>query len=231
MKDNRNLAPNPLRGKRQPLMTTLDWNRPPGRQMLDRELPKGEFDTRDMLHKLLRQTRKQDRKNGCFRKTTAGVAAAILSVLRDPSSREEFFRLTGISPEKVRSDEECARFLAVGWMLGDWARMIDAITLERLALFERERQMARRLRGLGAPFKDDADRAAWKAAQHLLTADLVRTSTRYLGFVLERDFGVRAPRLIAAAVSDGFELTPRMTERQARYLCRWEQATPPKLLG
>ena len=60
-------------------------------------------------------------------------------------------------------------------------------------------------------------------------ADLIHASARHLGRALERDFGLRASRPIAEFVTRIFELTPRMTERQARRQCGWNQAKPPEL--
>ena len=237
MKDNRNFAvkmpkgerrlnltANPPRGKRQRPTAQIDWNRAVGRQVLDRALPNIEFD------KLLRLTLRRAGGGDGFHKATNGVGKAILDVLRDPTAREEFLLLARVSPEAFGSDEECARSLAIGLMIADLARMVDAIALKRLALFESERDMALFMRSLGKPFNDEAERSDWKAQLNGLTADLIHTSARHLGRALERDFGLRASRPIAEFVTRIFELTPRMTERRARRLCGWNKAKPPELL-
>jgi hypothetical protein len=217
----------PPRGKRQRHTAQIDWNRRVGRQALDRALPNIEFD------KLLRLTLKRAPGGDGFHKATNGVATAILDILRDPPAREEFLRLARVSPEAYckayRSDEECARSLAIGLMIADLARMIDAMALKRLALFESERDMAFFMQSFGKPFKDEAERCDWKAQLNGLTADLIHASARHLGRALERDFGLRASRPIAEFVTRIFELTPRMTERQARRQCGWNQAKPPEL--
>jgi hypothetical protein len=194
--------------------------------MLDRVLPKNDFDKSDSLGEILWQARKQDRKNGGFRKTTSGVGSAILSLLRDRETRDE---LLAFAPELSGSDETCARSLAIGLMLGNLGHMLDAAANRRLAEFEVERRKARTLRELGPDdYTEDADRHASRAMRHLLAADLAHATARYIGWSLERDFGVRAPRLVAKFVTRAFQLTPAMNERQARYLCGWERATPPK---
>ena len=198
-------------------------------------LPRDESDTLDMLGKILQQTRRRARGRNGFQLPTSGAAAAFQTVLLDPLKREELLQEAPfrrfVEDGDWKDEEHCARSLAIGFIIGNLAHMIDAVALKKLAQFQYEKEMAQMLRGLGAAFRDDADRSAWKAAQHRLTAELIHASARYIGFALERDFGVRAPRFVAETVTRAFGLTPAMNERQARYLCGWEQATtPPKLL-
>jgi hypothetical protein len=63
-----------------------------------------------------------------------------------------------------------------------------------------------------------------------MTADLTRASARQIGLAMERDFAVRAARITAEMTTVALGLNPPMTERQARGVCGWNQAKPPKLL-
>jgi hypothetical protein len=218
MKDRRNLTAQPPRGKRQPPTVQIDWGRPLGRQVLDRVIRNGDAHAFD---KTLRMTLMRKRGGDGFHKETGGIAAAILDLLRDKDLRREFTKVIKVSPESFRSDEGCARFLAVGFMFGDVASKLDAIANRGLAKFERERRLERRLRELGDDFDEAADWYGKKAADHLWAVEVARGFARYLGCSLERDFGVRAPRLVADVTNRGFEMTPEMTEHQARRLCGW----------
>jgi hypothetical protein len=215
MMDRRNPIGSVPRGKRQQLTVRFDWGLPLGRQMLDRTVRNGEFD------RLLRMTLKRARGRDGFHKASSGIAAAILDLLRDEDLRREFTKIVKLSPESFRSDEECARFLAIGFMFGDLAGKLDAIANRRLAKFERERKLERRLRELSGDFDEDADWHARKAAGHLNAVEIAHGFVRYVALSIERDFGVRAPRLVAEFTNRAFEMTPKMSERQARYLCSW----------
>jgi hypothetical protein len=210
----------------------------PGRQLIDRVFAPP-FD------KVLRQLYKRDRKCGGFYHPTneripdvlgIGMAAAFLGLLRDPRTREDFLRLNGVSPENVRCDESLARALALAWMIGNLAKWRDAEVNKRLDQFRHERRRAQTLHELGEDYEEDARRHDWKALAHLNEAvDEYRAATRsvgtivrYIGWSLEEDFSLRAPRLVAELVTNIVGLRPKMTERQARYLCGWEQRSPMK---
>jgi hypothetical protein len=224
MKDPRNLTAQPPRGKRQPPTVQIDWGRPLGRQVLDRVIRNGDANAFD---KVLRMTLMRKRGGDGFHKETDGIAAAILDLLRDKDLRREFAKVIMVSPESFRSDEECARSLTIGYVFGNLARRLDAVTSQRLAKFERERGLERRLRDLSDDFDEAADWYGKKAADHLRAVEVAHGFARYLGRSLERDFGVRAPRLVAEVTNRGFKMTPEMTEHQARYLCGWKR-TPSK---
>jgi hypothetical protein len=205
----------------------------PGRQMLNRLLSSGEFD------KLLRLIRKRSLKGDGFRKSTSGISAAILGLLRDPRTREEFLRLAEVSLEEFRSEEDCARSLAVGLVIGDWAQKLDYKANERLDQFWCEMRRAIKLRVIGEGYEEDAQRHARKARDHLKAPGIASGSARYVGRCLERDFGgLRAPKCVADLVNCAFNLKRKttaqrplrrkrpleptqLTEHQVRYLCGW----------
>jgi hypothetical protein len=139
-----------------------------------------------------------------------------------------FFRT---SPEGFSSDEHLARTLAAVWMFYSLAKMRDAEVNEWFDRFRQERRKAQTLHQLGENYEDDAKRHVYKALAHLdeaaddyrAASRPVRNIVRYIGRSLEQDFGIRAPRLVAELVTNIVGLRPKMTERQARYLCRWER--------
>jgi hypothetical protein len=226
VKDNRNVNANPLKGKRRRPAVQIDWSRPVGRQVLDRVLPSGEFD------KLLRMSRRRARRGDGFHKATSGAAAAMLDILHDSQARQTLLTPARVSPATFRSGEDCARSLAIGWMIGDMATKLDDDAYRRLAKYEIERQKARTLRGLGEEFGEDADRHDREAADLMKAVEVAHGAVRYLGRCLERDFdSLRAPRLVADFVTRAFGMTPKMTERQVRYLCGWERRYVRDALG
>jgi hypothetical protein len=189
----------------------------PGRQLLDRVISGRVFD------KLLRQLQKQNRRCGGFHNPTSGMAAKLLGCLRDPHTRKDLLQLTKVSPESFRSDEDCARSLAVGWMIGNLVTWFEADFNKRFAQFCHERRNAQTLHEMGEDYEEDARRHTRKALAHL---DAARSRSvdgivRYAGWSLQRDFGLRAPRLVAKLVTHALGLRPKMTERHARYLCGW----------
>jgi hypothetical protein len=191
----------------------------PSRRLFDRVLSGCVFD------KLLRQLRKQDRECGGFHHPTSGMALAYLGLLRDPNTREDLLRLTGFSPEYFRCDEDIARGIAVGLMIHNMTKMFEAEFNKRFDQFCHERSKAQKLHELGEGFQEDARRHVWKALAHLEAARSVgvRVIMCYAGWSLELDFSLRAPRLVAELVTHTLGLRPKMKERQARYLCGWEQ--------
>jgi hypothetical protein len=191
----------------------------PGRRLVDRMISGRVFD------KLMRQLYREDHQGAGFYHPTNGIAAAFLDLLRDPETREDFLRITWIWPDNFRSDEDCARTLAVGWMIGNLAKMFEAEFNKRLGQFCHERRMAQTLHKLGKDYEEDARRHVWKALAHLDEAASVgaRVIVYYVGWSLERDFRLRAPRLVAELVTHALGLRPKMTERKARYLCGWER--------
>jgi hypothetical protein len=196
----------------------------PGRRLLDRVI------SGYMLNKLLQQLQKGDHECGGFYHPTSGMAAMFLDLLRDPHTRKDFLRLTRVSPESFRNDEDYARKLAVAWMIGNLAKMFDAEFNKRFGQFCHERRNAQTLHDLDDEcFEEDAKRHVWKAMARLEAAmsRSVDDIVLYAGRSLERDFRLRAPRLVAELVTDAFGLTPKMKERRARHLCRLVVKTPP----
>jgi hypothetical protein len=189
----------------------------PGRRLLDCVLSGYVFD------KLLGQLQKDSHKRSGFHHPTSGMAVAYLGLLRDPNTREDLLRLTGFSPEYFRCDEDIARGIAVGLMIGNMTKMFEAEFNKRFDQFCHERTNAQTLHELGERFQEDARRHVWKALAHLEAARSVgtRVIVRYAGWSLERDFNLRAPRLVAELVTHALGLRPKMKESQARYLCGW----------
>jgi hypothetical protein len=148
-----------------------------------------------------------------------------LGLLRDPHTRKDFLRLTRISPQSFRSDEDCARWLAVGWMIANLAKLRDAEVNKRFGQVRHEIHKAQALHELGEELGEDyyevAKRHIRKAVEHLKAAGSGREIARYAGSFLERNFSVRAPTLVAKLVTRALGLRPKMTERQARHLCGW----------
>jgi len=188
----------------------------PGRQLIDGVL------SGCALDRLLRLIQKHNHRCGGFRYPSSGDAVWILAVLRHPPARRDFLQLTRVSPDSFRSDEDCARALSVGWMIGNLATRLDAQFNKWFGPFCHERHMAQTLHAMGADYEEDARRHVWKAMAHLEAAWSADDIVRYAGWWLEMEFsGLRAPRLVAELVSDALGLTPRMKERRARYLCGW----------
>jgi hypothetical protein len=194
----------------------------PSRQLLSRVTSPG------TLTKLLRQLERQNGEGGGFYYPTGGDAAFYLDILRDPSRREALLLLFCVSPGDYRSDEHLARVLAVVAMFSNLFKMCDAEVNERLDQFRQERRKARRLHELGQDFEQDAGRYVYVSLAHLKEADELRDPTRsvgnivrYIGWSLEQNFSLRAPRLVAELVTNIVGLKPKLTERQARHLCDW----------
>jgi hypothetical protein len=194
----------------------------PGRRLIDGVISGCVF------AKVLRQLQRQGHECGGFYHPTSGIAAAFLALLRDRHKRKDFLQLAGVSPESFRSDEDCARKLAVGWMIGNLVKMFEAEFNKRFGQFCHERRKAQTLHKLGENYEEDARRHVWKALAHLEAAWSVGADVIvcYAGWSLERDFRLRAPRLVAQLVTHALGLRPKMTERQARYLCGWERRSP-----
>jgi hypothetical protein len=186
-------------------------NTPVGRRILDRAL------SGRALHKLLKKRRVHP---------SSGEALWILAVLRHPDARRDYLRLARVSPESFRSDEDCARALAVSLMIGNLGRWCDAEFNKRLGPFSHERRKAQAIHELGQDYEPDARQHVYRALAHLEAAwsAITRDAVRYAGWYLEQEFsGLRAPLLVAELSNDAFEPRPKKTERQARYLCGWEQ--------
>jgi hypothetical protein len=196
----------------------------PGRQLIGRVFAADACSELNPLDKVFRQLQKQKHGCGGFYHKTSGIAAVFLDLLRDPRTRKDFLRLTRVSPENFRSDEDCARALAVGWMVGNLAKMFEAEFNKRFGQFCHERRKAQRLHELGHDYEQDVRRHVYMALAHLEAARsaVVLYIVLYTGWSLERDFsGLRAPRLVAELVTHAAGLTSKITERQVRYLCRW----------
>jgi len=116
-----------------------------------------------VLDKLLRQLRRRDHECGDFYHPTNGIAAAFLGLLQDPCTRKDFLRLSRVSPENLGSDEDTTRALAVGWMIGNLAKIFDAEFNKRFGQFCDERRRAQTLHELGEGYEEDARRRIWKA--------------------------------------------------------------------
>jgi hypothetical protein len=189
----------------------------PGRRLLNRVLSGYAID------KLLVQLRKQKRKCGGFLHPTSGMAEAYLSLLRDGRRRNDFLQIFRVSPENLGGDENIARSLAVACMIADLARGFDAALNRGFAEFCHQRHMAQTLHALGPDYDEDARRHLYKGLAHLDEARsvFVRCAVEHLGACLERDFGIRAPGLVAELITHAFGLRPKITEGQARYLCNW----------
>jgi hypothetical protein len=204
----------------------------PGRQLLDRVFASDVGGELSPLDKVFKQVQKQ--KHGCddFYHPTSGtpetsIAAVFLGLLRDPHIRKDFVQLTRVSPEGFRSDEDCARWLAVGWMIANLAKLRDAEVNWRFGQVRHEIRKAQTLHELGEELGEDYDEVAKrhvrKAVEHLKAAWSAREIVRYAGSFLERNFSLRAPRLAAKLVTRALGLKSKMKERQARYLCGWER--------
>ena len=108
----------------------------PGRQLIDGVL------SGCALDRLLRLIQKHNHRCGGFRYPSSGDAVWILAVLRHPPARRDFLQLTRVSPDSFRSDEDCARALSVGWMIGNLATRLDAQFNKWFGPFCHERHMA-----------------------------------------------------------------------------------------
>jgi hypothetical protein len=200
----------------------------PSRQLLGRLTAPG------TLAKLSRQLGKENSGGGGFYYPTGGNAAIYLDLLRDPRTRKDLLLFYGASPADFRGDEHLARTLAVVGMFGSVLKMRDAEINKRLDQLVRERCKAHRLHKLGTDYEEDASRHVFMALAHLEVAideyyaatRSVRNIVRYVGWSLELDFSLRAPRLVAELVTNIVGLKPKLTERQARYLCGWERSSP-----
>jgi hypothetical protein len=191
---------------------------PFGRQLLDRTL------SSRALGKLLREVRRQSRTHGGFYYPSSGNAVWIFAVLRHPSARADFFRLMRVSPENFRDDEDCARAMAVAWMLGDLARWCDAEFDKWLNRFSRERRKVRTLHELGEGYEKHTRQQARLTLGHLEAAEpaIVCDAARFIGRWLEMEFSeLRAPKLVADLVNETFGPRRKMTERRVRYLRGW----------
>jgi cytosine/adenosine deaminase-related metal-dependent hydrolase len=158
------------------------------------------------------------------------MAELYLDLLRDPDTREEFLPIARVSPESFRTDEDIARAVAVGSMIGNMAKTFEAESDKRFRQFCNERRKAQTLHKLEEDFEEDAKRHVRNALARLDATGSVgaRIIAWHAGWSLERDFGLRAPKLVAMLVTHALGLRPKMTERQVRYLCGWEQKSPMK---
>ena len=197
----------------------------PFRQLLDRVFAPGAGGELSPHDKLLRQLQRRNRESGGFYHPTIGMAAAFLDLLRDPDKREDFLqdmlRITWVSPENIHSDESMARALAVDWMIGGMALLRDAEVNKWFDLFSHEKRKAQTIYLQGEDYEVDARRHIGKAVEYLKAAGSADNIVRYAGWSLERNFGLRAPRLVDGLVTHAVPLRAKMTESQARYLCGW----------
>ena len=205
----------------------------PSRQLLSRLTVPG------MLTELLRELDKQNPCAGGFFYPTCGLAAMYLLCLRDPDTRKDFLLSLRVSPADFCSDEHLARMLAVTQMLLNAVKMRDAEVNKRFDQFCQERRKAQRVHGLelGPDYEEVAFRHVYTALAHLYAAveprdcdarKSVGDIVRYIGWCLERDFSIRAAKLVTNLVNDAFGLRRKMKERQVRYLCGWERRSPMK---
>ena len=218
-----------------------------GRQLLNRVYAPGAGGELSPHDKLLRQLQRQNHECGGFRHPTIGMAAAFLRLLRDPDKREDFLqdflrtsararidddvhedatKIGGTqhgSLENIHSDESMARAMAVDWMIGGMVLLRDAEVNKLFDQFSHERRKAQTLYMLGTDYEEDARRHIWEAVDYLKAAGSADNIVRYAGWSLEKNFSLKAPRLVARLVTHAVPLRPKMTERQARYLCGWER--------
>lgn len=191
------------------------------------------------LTELLRELDKQNPCASGFFYATCGLAAVYLRRLRDPDTRKDLLLFVRVSPADFRSDEHLARMLAVTQMLLDVVKMRDAEVNKRFDQFCQETGKEQRVHELelGPDYEEIAFRHVYTALAHLYAAveprdcdpkKSVGDIVRHIGWCLERDFSIRAAKLVANLVNDAFGLRRKMEERQVRYLCGWERRSPMK---
>jgi hypothetical protein len=180
------------------------------------------------LDKLLSRLQRRKAQSDDFYHPTSGMAAAFLGLLRNQVLQTfrvapESFPLR-VEPESFLCDEAMARAMAVSWMMVHLAKRIDASFEKRFPPFEEEMCKAQILHELG--FEEDAQRRIRKAAalfKAARSAD-IRLTLLYVGWSLEQNFDLRAPKFVAELVKHAFAMPGRVNrkeERRVRHLCGW----------
>jgi hypothetical protein len=169
----------------------------------------------DALGKLHRELRKHDHASGGYKHPTFGRAAAFQDGLRDRRSR--FRRQAKIPRDCSLGDEELARSFAVAWTFVQLAEWLDAELDSWLVPFNAEVRKAQRLHDFNNEY-DEAARGYIRNAANILHTARSRDVTRIvcgLGWSLERDFGIRAPRLVAQLVAHALFLKPKQLKERS----------------
>jgi hypothetical protein len=202
-----------------PAHSEKHWS--PGRQLIDHIVYEG-----GPLDKLLGRLQKQKRKaqGRGFYDPTSGMTAAFLGLLRDRRMRNQLLRTFRIAASGFSDDEAMARSIAVSWMIFHLAKRIDANFDKWFPPFNDEMCKAQMLHELG--FEEDAQRRIRKAAalfKAARSAD-IRLTLLYVGWSLEQNFDLRAPKFVAELVKHAFAMPGRVSrkeERRVRHLCGW----------